>query len=135
MKLHRFLFAVIASAFLFVLVVSTTTAGSSGNGWFQRRTLGKRILIASVDVKAGTVEFEFTPGTVTRSYSIGPSTRISVINPSTAKATIDQIEVGMQVFNAASQDGRFDESGLWASGCTLTNIMVGRARPAPKPPN
>jgi hypothetical protein len=129
MKLPQYLFAAIASTLLFALSVSTATAGSAGNGAFQRRMVGKRALIASVDAKAGTVEIEIMPEKATRSYKIGASTRISVNNPAVAKSTIDQIEVGMQVFNAASQEGHYDDSGLWASGCTLTYLAVGQARP------
>ncbi len=130
MKPSRLLFAVIASSFLFTLAVSTAIAGSSGNGWFQRRMLGKRVLITAVDANAGAIEIEIMPDKVIRSYKIGTSTGIVSI-PSPTKHTIDQIKVGMQVFSASSLDGRFDESGLWASGCTLTTIVVGQARPAP----
>jgi hypothetical protein len=112
MKLSRLLFAVTALAFLFILAVSTATAGSMGNGAAQRQ----RLVIESIDATAGTVEFKSMVDNSIHTYKIDAT-------------TIDQIKVGQKVFNYTVKGGQTPVEGQ-----TLSFIGVSPAVPLPASP-
>lgn len=116
MKSSRLLLAAATLAFLFILAVSTATAGTMGNGAAQRQ----KLVIESIDVTTGTVEFKSMVDNTIHAYKIDATTRISVVN---TKGTIDQIKVGMKVFNYRVGGGQ-----------TLAFIGVSPAAPLPAPP-
>jgi hypothetical protein len=119
MKSSRLLLAVTTLFFLFTLAVSTATAGTMGNGAAQRQ----RLVIESIDVTAGTVEFKSMVDNTIHTYKIDATTRISIVNN---KGTIDQIKVGMKVFNYTVRGGQTP-----AEGQTLAFIGVSPAAPVP----
>jgi hypothetical protein len=122
MKSSRLLFAVttLALAFLFILAVSTATAGTTGNGWSQRAAVDLRYLVTSVDATNGTIQVEFMRDKTIQTYKIDANTRIRVGDN---MGTIDQIKVGMQVRKNFMREGQ-----------TLAAIIVNQADPAPAPP-
>ena len=122
MKLSRLLLAVATLTFLFTLAVSTATAGSMGNGAAQRQ----KLVIESVDATAGTVEFKSMVDNSIHDYKIDATTRVSLVN---RKGTIDQIKVGMKVFNYTVKGGQTPVGGQ-----TLAFIGVSPAAPVPVPP-
>jgi hypothetical protein len=107
---------------LFILPVSTATAGSMGNGAAQRM----KLVVASVDATAGTIELKSGVDQTVHDYKIGATTRISI---AAHKGTIDQIKVGMKVVN-------FGVASVQTPGVTpsLTMIMLYPAAPAPVAP-
>jgi len=122
MKSSRLLLAVTTLAFLFTLAVSIATAGSMGNGAAQRQ----KLVIESIDVTTGTVEFKSGVDNTIHTYKIDATTRVSIVNN---KGTIDQIKVGMKVFNYTVRGGQTPGEGQ-----TLAFIGVSPAAPAPVPP-
>jgi len=123
MKSSRLLLAIATLAFLFTLAVSTATAGSMGNGAAQRQ----KLVVESVDVTAGTVELKSGVDNSIHTYKIDATTRVTIVN---RKGTIDQIKVGMKVFNYTVKGGQTPVEGQ-----TLTFIGVSPAAPAPVPPS
>ena len=119
MKSSRLLLAVTALAFLFILAVSTATAGSMGNGAAQRQ----KLVIESIDATAGTIQFKSMVDNTVHTYKIDATTRISIVNK---KGTIDQIKIGMKVFNYTVKGGQTPVEGQ-----TLTFIGVSPAAPLP----
>src|SRR5476651_88574 len=119
MKSSRLLLAVAALAFtfLFTLAVSTATAGTMGNGAAQRQ----RLVIESIDLTTGTVEFKSMVDNTIHTYKIDATTQVSVVNH---KGTIDQIKVGMKVFNYTVKGGQKPVEGQ-----TLAFIGVSPAAP------
>jgi hypothetical protein len=122
MKSSRLLLAVTTLAFLFTLAVSTATAGSMGNGAAQRQ----RLVIESIDATTGTVEFKSMVDNSIHTYKIDTTTRVSIVN---SKGTIDQIKMGMKVFNYTVKGGQKPVEGQ-----TLAFIGVSPATPVPVPP-
>jgi hypothetical protein len=122
MKTFRLLLAVTTLAFFFTLAVSTATAGSMGNGAAQRQ----KLVIESIDVTTGTVEFKSMVDQTTHTYKIDADTHISVGNK---KGTMDQIKVGMKVFNYVPRGGQTPGEGQ-----TLAFIGVSPAAPTLVPP-
>jgi hypothetical protein len=124
MKSSRLLLAVttLAFTFLFTVAVSTTTAGTTGNGWSQTPTVDLRYLITSVDAATGTIQVEFMRDKTFQTYKTNPNTKINVngnLGP------FDRIKVGMQVRKYFIREGQ-----------TLAAIVVDRAdlSPAQPPP-
>jgi multidrug efflux pump subunit AcrA (membrane-fusion protein) len=122
MKSSRLLLAVTTLAFLLTLAVSTATAGSMGNGAAQRQ----KLVIESIDVTTGTVEFKSGVDNTIHTYKIDATTRVRIVNN---KGTIDQIKVGQQVFNYTVKGGQTPVEGQ-----TLAFIGVSPAAPVPVPP-
>ena len=119
MKSFQLLFAVTTLAFLFALPVSTATAGSMGNGAAQRM----KLVIESIDVATGTVEFKSMVDNSTHTYKIDATTQIRV---GTTKGTIDQIQAGQKVANYVLKPGPPPQ--------TLQTIFVSQAVPAAAAP-
>ena len=122
MKSSRLLLAVVTLVFLFTLAVSIVIAGSMGNGAAQRQ----KLVIESIDVTTGAVEFKSMVDNTIHTYKIDETTRINVVNK---KGTIDQIQAGMKVFNYTVKGGQPPVEGQ-----TLAFIGVSPAAPAPAPP-
>jgi hypothetical protein len=120
MKSSRLLFAVATLALLFTLTVTTATAGTTGNGWSQRRQIDLRYLVTSVDATTGTIQVEFMRDKTIQTYKMDANTRIRVGDN---LGTIDQIKVGMQV-----------RKNFMRQGQTLAAIIVNQADPAPVDP-
>jgi hypothetical protein len=121
MKSSRLLLAA-TLVFLFILAVSIATAGTMGNGAAQRQ----RLVIESIDVTAGTIEFKSMVDQSIHTYKIDAATRVSIVN---RKGTIDQIKAGMKVFNYTVKGGQTPVEGQ-----TLAFIGVSPAAPMPAPP-
>jgi Cu/Ag efflux protein CusF len=117
MKSPRLLLAVTILVFLFTLAVPTATAGTMGNGAAQRQ----KLVIESIDVTTGTVEFKSGVDNSIHTYKIDATTRVSVVNN---KGTIDQIKVGMKVFSYTVKGGQTPVEGQ-----TLAFIGVSPANP------
>ena len=124
MKPFRLLLTIAAFAltFLFIFAVSIATAGSMGNGAAQRQ----KLVIQSIDVTTGAVEFKSMVDNSVHTYKIDATTRIGIVN---SKGTIDQIKVGMKVFNYTVKGGQPP-----AEGQALAFIGVSPAAPLPAPP-
>ena len=93
-----------------------------GNGAAQRQ----RLVIESIDVTTGTVEFKSMVDNTIHTYKIDATTRVSIVNK---KGTIDQIKAGMKVFNYTVRGGQTPVEGQ-----TLAFIGVSPAAPVPVPP-
>lgn len=121
MKSFRLLLAIITSAFLFTLTLSTATAGSMGNGAAQRQ----KLVVDSVDATTGTIVLKSMVDQTVHTYKIDATTRVSLVN---SKGTFDQIQAGMKVFNYTVKGGQTP-----ADGQTLSFIGVSPAAPLPAP--
>jgi len=121
MKSTRLFLAIAISAVLFAFASSSATAGSMGNGAAQRQ----KLVIESIDTTTGTVVLKSMVDQSVHTYKIDATTGIKIVN---SKGTIDQVKVGMKVFNYAGKGGQPPVEGQ-----TLSFIGVSPAAPLPAP--
>jgi len=95
--------------------------GSMGNGAAQRQ----KLVIESIDVTTGTVEFKSGVDNTIHTYKIDATTRITIYGAA-IKGTIDQIKVGQKVQNYKVGGGQPPQ--------ILEMLMVSQAAPAPVTP-
>jgi hypothetical protein len=113
--------------FLFILAISPVTASAKK----APPPIDTRILIKSVDVKDGTIEFKYMRDAKepTHFYKIDDLTDLKV---NYVKGTINQIKPGMEVKDYLERDDQSLDS-VTLSGYGEETIAKPIAKPKPKP--